>query len=173
MEQLSSIRMELLLIRVQIQALLELIVLIIGTNAFGDVDTATVCITVGTPSITAVDDVYSGVCCDTLITTVLTNDMNYPAGTIPSVLDSTDHGTLIVNADGTIGYIPMSGFEGVDSFTYVICDGSVCDTALVTITINGGTPPVIVDSTGTPIVDTMEVVVPEDSTVSICGIVRC
>src|SRR5690606_36452615 len=45
----------------------------------------------------------------------------------------------LVNADGTINYLPSNNYTGEDSFTYMICDGtdsSACSTAKVTVTIN-------------------------------------
>ncbi|WP_198553793.1 Ig-like domain-containing protein [Tenacibaculum sp. Bg11-29] len=49
------------------------------------------------------------------------------------------NGTVIINADGTYTYTPTSGFIGVDTFEYEICDNgspSLCDTAVVTINVN-------------------------------------
>ncbi len=48
-------------------------------------------------------------------------------------------GTATVNANGTIGYAPASGFSGPVSFTYTICDISqpgICATAPVNLTVN-------------------------------------
>ncbi|MEZ4854530.1 Ig-like domain-containing protein [Flavobacterium sp.] len=54
-----------------------------------------------------------------------------------SVTDPAN-GTVTVNADGTVTYTPDSGFVGVDTFTYEICDDGTpqeCDTATVSVTV--------------------------------------
>lgn len=56
-----------------------------------------------------------------------------------TALTGPTNGTLTINADGTFIYTPNNGFFGSDQFEYVICDGAspeLCDTGLVTITIN-------------------------------------
>ena len=50
------------------------------------------------------------------------------------------NGTLVLNADGTFTYTPNSGFSGVDTFTYTICDNDGCSTATVTIIVNENGP---------------------------------
>ena len=61
--------------------------------------------------------------------TVTTNGMsNQPA-----------NGTVTINPDGTITYTPNPGFTGVDNFEYKACsleDPSLCDIALVTVTVS-------------------------------------
>ena len=60
---------------------------------------------------------------------------------IPSILTTPVHGTTILNPDGTITYLPDTGYVGRDSFRYSICDiprrvpGPLCDTAWVFINI--------------------------------------
>jgi hypothetical protein len=47
-----------------------------------------------------------------------------------------DHGTNVINGDGTITYTPTPGYVGPDSFTYTISDGQGGrDTATVRITV--------------------------------------
>ncbi|MEI6312288.1 MAG: Ig-like domain-containing protein [Bacteroidota bacterium] len=61
--------------------------------------------------------------------------------TTPSILTTPSNGTVIVNPDGTVTYLPDSGYVGRDSFRYAICDvprrtpGPLCDTAWVFITV--------------------------------------
>ncbi len=53
------------------------------------------------------------------------------------------NGDAAVGAGG-ITYTPLSGYHGVDSFTYEVCDsGNRCDTATVTVVVNpsDGAPP--------------------------------
>ena len=61
---------------------------------------------------------------------VLDNDTFVPPVT-PVVVDSPKHGTIVINPDGTITYDPAHNYVGIDTFTYVICDGNGCDTANV------------------------------------------
>ena len=44
-------------------------------------------------------------------------------------------GTAVINSDNTITYSPFPNENGADSFSYTISDGSLIDTALVTIDI--------------------------------------
>jgi gliding motility-associated-like protein/uncharacterized repeat protein (TIGR01451 family) len=61
------------------------------------------------------------------------------------------NGSLILNPDGTFLYIPDTGFNGTDQFTYQICDLGLpvlCDMATVTIIITPvNDPPVALDDT--------------------------
>jgi hypothetical protein len=98
---------------------------------------------------------------DTPVTVdVLDNDSDpdSPLGT-PVVTDQPDHGSTLVNpGDGSITYTPNSNFVGVDSFMYEICDSGIpvfCDTATVVITV-------------TPVIDTIIVTIPEDSSFTVC-----
>ena len=50
------------------------------------------------------------------------------------------NGTAVISGPGTITYTPNAGFEGTDSFCYVICDEgvpSLCDTAWVFVVVTG------------------------------------
>jgi uncharacterized repeat protein (TIGR01451 family) len=60
---------------------------------------------------------------------------------IVSVAESPANGTAIVNADGTIKYIPNLNFVGKDCFVYRICDKlntTLCDTAKICVSVNNG-----------------------------------
>ncbi len=52
-----------------------------------------------------------------------------------SVVDSPAHGTLIFNSDGSFSYTPNADYNGTDSFTYKVSDGTA-DSAIQTININ-------------------------------------
>jgi hypothetical protein len=68
---------------------------------------------------------------------VLANDTD-PEGDTLKVTATTapTHGTIAINTDGTIKYIPTTGFSGSDSFSYTISDGNGnTSTANVDITI--------------------------------------
>ncbi len=96
-----------------------------------------------------------------VIINVLDNDSDpdSPLG-IPVVIDPPAYGTTTYNAgDSTYTYTPDPDFVGIDSFMYAICDGGtppLCDTATVTITV-------------TPVMDTIIIVLPEDSTLTVCA----
>jgi large repetitive protein len=95
----------------------------------------------------AADNYSTGV--DVPITeNVLANDtdadndvLSICGNTLPS------NGSLSIDLDGTFTYIPNSGFEGSDSFTYDVCDGTAAPvTVLVTINVIGeNVPPVAED----------------------------
>ena len=85
---------------------------------------------------------------------VLFNDYDPDGDSI--VIDSNTqptNGAVTLNADGSFTYTPNQDFFGPDTFNYTICDDgtpSLCDTALVTITVAAGTendPPVAADDT--------------------------
>ena len=60
------------------------------------------------------------------------------SGNVFSAVTLPQHGSVVVNPDGTFTYTPVAGFVGQDSFTYRITDanGDV-STATVTITVLG------------------------------------
>jgi len=59
------------------------------------------------------------------------------------------HGTIVINSDGTITYTPADNYSGSDSFTYTISDGNGgTSTATVSLTVNpeNDTPVAVADS---------------------------
>ena len=115
-------------------------------------------------TITAVNDIAVAVN-DTAVTNqgtavniaVLTNDTDADnadggnAGLVARVITSPLHGTVAVNANGSLTYTPDADFYGVDSFTYVANDGMAdSNLASVTITVNASNrPPVANNDTAT------------------------
>jgi gliding motility-associated-like protein len=97
---------------------------------------------------------------------VQTNDSD-PDGTTltTTVVTSTSNGSLTLNTNGSFTYTPNSNFFGTDTFFYSACDAgiplpSLCDTAMVVITVNSqNDPPVVPDST---------VTTPEDTPITVC-----
>jgi gliding motility-associated-like protein len=66
------------------------------------------------------------------------SDLNGNLGTTPTILSNPTHGNVVVNADGTVTYTPTADFAGLDTFSYIICDGGtpvLCDTAQVFIRV--------------------------------------
>ena len=74
---------------------------------------------------------------------VLANDHAAQAGDLLSVTSVTQPGggSVIVNGDGTLTYVPDVEFAGSDQFHYTImdADGST-DTATVTVQVEASTP---------------------------------
>ncbi|MEZ4638724.1 MAG: Ig-like domain-containing protein [Caldilineaceae bacterium] len=52
-----------------------------------------------------------------------------------SLHTDVSHGTLSLAANGAFVYTPTLGFNGSDSFTYILSDGVLTDTAQVSLTI--------------------------------------
>ena len=74
----------------------------------------------------------------TTITSVLDNDSIVDDAVISSVDDTNTQGSLVLSANGSLSYQPLTNFVGEDSFTYTICDDDTpnsCSTASVTLTI--------------------------------------
>jgi hypothetical protein len=53
---------------------------------------------------------------------VLVNDIG--SGLSATLVSTTQHGTLTLQADGSFTYVPTNGFSGVDTFTYRADDGT-------------------------------------------------
>jgi uncharacterized repeat protein (TIGR01451 family) len=77
-----------------------------------------------------------------VVINILANDSDAD-GTLgtPTITVAPLYGSVVVNQDKTVTYTPFPGFEGIDAFTYQICDvdrcgyASECSTAEVTITV--------------------------------------
>ena len=65
---------------------------------------------------------------------VLANDTPNGA-TAPNVVTNPTNGITVVNPDGTIEYRPHTGFEGIDTFVYELCNTDGCASATVTIEV--------------------------------------
>src|SRR5213075_887586 len=132
---------------------------------------ATVSITIGGANDTpvAANDSYSTPE-DTTLTViapgVLANDSDVDGDILSAVLVSGPaHGTLTLNADGSLSYVPAANYNGTDTFTYRASDGSVESAdAIVTIT---ATP--VNDPPGTSggIVADDAYTTPEDTTLTV------
>ena len=104
--------------------------------------TAAVEISVGVNTVDANPDTDSTPPATPVRTDVAFNDSSATGQPLlnPVVITSPTHGTAAVDdATGEIGYLPATGFSGVDSYGYRICDTSVptavCDSTTVTITV--------------------------------------
>lgn len=103
--------------------------------------TATITITVideGSP-VAADDEVVISLGTTTItLSNLLDNDTVIDDAEITSV-EAEGNGSVQLNADGTVTYIPVSGFTGNDTFTYTLCDDDTpnptCSSATVTVNI--------------------------------------
>jgi large repetitive protein len=144
-----------------------------GTPSLCDSATVTVIVypnpTQGNVAPVAIDDAYP-VTKDTPFTgTVATNDYDQNAGQTLSYSQVTlpTRGTVTLLSNGQVTFVPTTGFVGVDSFKYKVCDSgtpSLCDTAVVIFTITApivqptNVAPVATDDITTTIVNTPVVI---------------
>ncbi len=89
----------------------------------------------------ASDDTYSVDEDDVLIIAapgVLANDSDVDGDSLtPSLVSGPSNGTLTLNSDGSFTYTPNANFNGTDTFTYKVSDGTLdSNVATVTITVN-------------------------------------
>lgn len=92
----------------------------------------------------AVNDSASGAVNQVVSGNAATNDKTTPGSTFIKQSDPKN-GTVTMNPDGSYAYLPNPNFVGEDSFTYQVCmppdpqtDPNLCDTATVTIKVEGG-----------------------------------
>jgi VCBS repeat-containing protein len=94
----------------------------------------------------AVDDAYT-IAQDhalvVLVPGVLANDSDVDGDSLTAVLsEQPQHGSLVLEADGSFIYTPAAGFSGADHFIYQASDGSALSAeAVVYITIQTAPPP--------------------------------
>ncbi len=114
-----------------------------------DTAVATITINPAAPTITvaATDDsktteLNTAVEVDLLVNDSATNGTLDPASVEVTV--DPAHGSVTIDpTTGKVTYTPADGYSGTDTFTYEVCsveDATVCDTAVVTITINPAPP---------------------------------
>jgi hypothetical protein len=109
-----------------------------GSRYTGVTDTATIYVTVsaagGIVAPVAVDDSASTDVNVPVTIAVLANDFDPGAVSVIFVSDPPN-GSVVHNLDGSITYTPDPGFDGTDTFDYEIQDGTISDTATVTVTV--------------------------------------
>ena len=128
-------------------------------NTFGDCSTATVTIDV-LPIVDAIDDAVATTEDTPITIDVFVNDNDLPTSGTFTTTDPTN-GTVVINNNGTpnpsddiVTYTPTTGYVGVDTFTYTICDAlGNCSTATVTIVV---TDALDLDSDNDGILDSFE-----------------
>ena len=130
----------------------------LGTDEFvyrvcdkdNDCDIATVTITVRETNAVplAVDDKFYVNVNETVVLDVLDNDSGLEDGGINvQILTDILIGNIIVNSDNTLSYTPLTGYEGIEYFAYLVSDvDGDYDIAMVTIQISSGTLPGVIIS---------------------------
>jgi hypothetical protein len=94
--------------------------------------------------VVASDDFASTLVSQPVTITVLDNDFGFLASIDPSSVSTLGmlqpkHGTISINSNGTILYIPNPGYSGMDTFDYRVCSTPspiVCDNARVVVKIS-------------------------------------
>jgi len=129
-------------------------------NTAGDCSTATVNVDV-IPTPDAFDDTVSTEQDVAVAISMLNNDndwLNLVNITLSTPANGTaswdDNGTPNDYSDDVLIYVPATGFEGTDTFTYTICDNNgVCSTATVVVIVS---PAMDLDADNDGILDSFE-----------------
>lgn len=111
---------------------------IVICDDLGTCDTTIYILTVINPidTIIAVDDDTITYTINPVTIDIFANDIFDPGSLIFGIITGVSHGTLVSNPDGSFTYLAEAGFCGdVDSFTYFISNGTISDTATVTIEV--------------------------------------
>ncbi|KAA0077324.1 tandem-95 repeat protein, partial [Mycolicibacterium sp. P9-64] len=129
-----------------------------GTNLSAPA-TVTITVTAVNDAPVATDDGVSTTEDNPVSGNVLTNDTDIDSSTLTVVSPgtiTTDHGTVTLAADGSFTYTPAANYNGTDSFTYQVTDGTATSNlATVTITITAvNDPPVATDDGASTTEDT-------------------
>lgn len=82
---------------------------------------------------------------------VLANDIDTGPGPLTAeLLTGTQHGSTLLNSDGTFWYTPVPGYIGTDQFTYQATDGAASDWTSVSIAVYDNAPTANSFSVSTP-----------------------
>ena len=106
-----------------------------NANVYGTASVVVIVPTTPTPTVApmAADDRVETTRNTPVTIDVLANDT--PNGATPTVVTAPLNGTAVVNTDGTIEYTPNTGFKGVDTLVYELCNAGGCATATVSIEV--------------------------------------
>ncbi|WP_165357464.1 Ig-like domain-containing protein, partial [Sphingosinicella sp. CPCC 101087] len=87
---------------------------------------------------------------DPVTTDVLENDTFENGAAEVTAVTQGEHGTVVINPDGTITYTPNHGYVGPDSYTYTVVAGGVAETTTVTIEVMNTAPEAFPEVETTP-----------------------
>jgi gliding motility-associated-like protein len=112
----------------------------------GFCDSAIVLVQVLCPPL-AVDDAVSTNEDTSVVIDPLDNDTDGNGDVLDISSATAGNGTVTINDDGTITYVPNPNYCGTDTITYTVCDGSgLCDTGIIVVTVVCvNDPPIAVD----------------------------
>lgn len=71
---------------------------------------------------------------------VIVNDSDPEDDPLTAAMVTFPSGGTAILLDGVVRYVPSPGFVGIDSFRYEVCDGELCDSAIVTIEVTAPLP---------------------------------
>ncbi len=134
---------------------------VIGCNELGVCDTLTVTVEVKCPAPTANDDVGATMVGQLLSLNVLENDAQTCDYTLSATLiGGAQMGEAAITSNGDLSYTPNEGATGQEILTYIACNNcseSLCDTAIVTITVGElvNQAPIAVDDEGITLPNTL------------------
>lgn len=93
-------------------------------------------INVGPSVVAAIDDYSSGLMNQTINLDVLANDQATFGNLSVTAITVATNGSATVAGNGTVDFVPFTGFRGIATFSYTTCDLlGVCDDAVVAVTV--------------------------------------
>jgi large repetitive protein len=111
-------------------------VTVTGTDPGGLATSQTFTWTITNPAPTASNDTATTAEDTATTITVLANDRDPDGDTLTVTAARATNGTVTINPDGTLRYVPNANFNGTDSIVYTISDGNGgFSTAAVTVTV--------------------------------------
>ena len=121
-------------------------------------DTSSVIVTIGNTNPIAVNDSVSISSNTPIVIDVLNNDLDLDGGQLTVTIDSTNLpiNGLVTIENNEIIFTPITGFTGLDSIAYIVCDDgipSLCDSAWIYIEV-GNSEPIATADTATTISNT-------------------
>ncbi|MDV7007610.1 Ig-like domain-containing protein, partial [Dickeya solani] len=125
----------------------------LGASATG---TVTVTITPVNDAPVAVNDTATTAEDTPVTVNVLANDSDVDGDTLTVTAASAGHGTVVINANGTLTYTPAANYNGSDTISYTVSDGQGgTSTAIVAVTVTPvNDAPVAANDTATTLEDT-------------------
>ena len=121
----------------------------VSDGEFSDTGTVNITVDAVNDAPSATDDSGSTLEGRPVTVDLLNNDTDIDGNTLSvNAVSDGSNGTVVINGDGTVEYIPDAGFSGNDSFTYTVSDGELTDEGTVTVSVGAvnKSPVAVVDS---------------------------